>query len=578
MLRWLVWRNSVALGSLQRRPVAIQAVLYRVRSLTVLAGAVLLVVFLPLYAALKPFFGTYEFQYLWTVAAIMLSGTAPAAVLLVFWTLALAAFSASILVWFRDLKGSTAAVEAETASAAVEAKKVPAWSERGRLALRLAIIAVLNVVVAGAANIAFVVFTVRDYSSDMKSFKSFATVALGLYKTAWSIVLPHIIDSKALLFGVDSAVEEQSKFLKAGDLFRTLLQIVNAVVMPAVAVAITDPSCFKHLLFAAPSISSVFEYEYTIPATKYSDASTNTVYGCVEFTPAFSYNYECTSTLMEKFAPVFAQVALTSAFVLPLLAAGARWVLESMQRCGLGDRLPGLRSVLLAMLPSLLLYRKSERDAPGCLRFLRRKTFIKADEVLRQSVTDVALMLSIGLAAPLLGLLFAVSIVSRCLMWEFLIDRFLRLSDEQLEGDLQALEKQCLKLGSLGRIALYNARWLLVIFPSLFLALFVADIAGDAAGIKNVLWAPILMSVLPPAALFALTRLLPAGCALPVDSSHARVSFAPSGIVAAPVAGSPLHKAAQSPSFELVELGDHIPEPKEQLRYPECVPAPPRRL
>ena len=307
----------------------------------------------------------------------------------------------------------------------------------------------------------------------------------------------------------------------------------------------------------------------------------------IDFTPAFSYNYECTSRLVEKFAPVFAQVALTSTFAFPPVAAGARWALDSMQSSGLGDRFPGLRSVLLAMLPSLLLYRKSERDAPGCLRFLRPKALIEADEVLRQSVTDVALMLSIGLVAPLLGLMFAASIVSRCLLWEFAIDRFLSLPDEHIEGDLQTLEKQCLQLGSLGRTALYNARWLLAIFPSLFLALFVADIAGDAAGIENALWAPILMSLLPPTALFALTRLLPAGRALPEDSSDTRVSvsFAPSSEIAselAAVARNPLDKAAQavpSPSFELVELGDHIPEPfEEQLRSTEGVPAPPRRL
>jgi Flp pilus assembly protein TadD len=45
----------------------------------------------------------------------MLSGTAPAAVLLVFWTLALSVVSGSILVWFRHLTGSTATVaQAET--------------------------------------------------------------------------------------------------------------------------------------------------------------------------------------------------------------------------------------------------------------------------------------------------------------------------------------------------------------------------------------------------------------------------------------------------------------------------------
>ena len=43
----------------------------------------------------------------------------------------------------------------------------------------------------------------------------------------------------------------------------------------------------------------------------------------------------------------------------------------------------------------------------------------------------------------------------------------------------------------------------------------------------------------------------------------------------APVAGNPLHKAALSPSFELLELGDHIPEPEptEPLRSSEGVSA-----
>ena len=85
--------------------------------------------------------------------------------------------------------------------------------------------------------------------------------------------------------------------------------------------------------------------------------------------------------------------------------------------------------------------------------------------------------------------------------------------------------------------------------------------------------------------LFVLTRLLPTERALPEDSSDTRVSFAPSSVIlseseSAPVAGNPLHKAVQSSSFELVELGDHIPEPEptEQLRSPKGVPAPPRRL
>ena len=98
-----------------------------------------------------------------------------------------------------------------------------------------------------------------------------------------------------------------------------------------------------------------------------------------------------------------------------------------------------------------------------------------------------------------------------------------------------------------------------------------ADI-GDAAGIERVLWAPVLMSLLPPMALFALTRLQFAGRASPEENTlDTRVSLAPSSEIAsesAPVV-NPLHKAsAQSTSFEmveLVELGlvDHIPEPTE---------------
>ena len=52
--------------------------------------------------------------------------------------------------------------------------------------------------------------------------------------------------------------------------------------------------------------------------------------------------------------------------------------------------------------------------------------------------------------------------------------------DEHLEGDVQALEAQCLKIGSMRRTPLYNARWLLVIFP-----LFVADISGDSVGSRE---------------------------------------------------------------------------------------------
>lgn len=40
-------------------------------------------------------------------------------------------------------------------------------------------------------------------------------------------------------------------------------------------------------------------------------------------------------------------------------------------------------------------------------------------------MSDVVLTLSIGFMVPLLGFIFATSIISRCLMWEVLVDRFL---------------------------------------------------------------------------------------------------------------------------------------------------------
>jgi len=109
---------------------------------------------------------------------------------------------------------------------------------------------------------------------------------------------------------------------------------------------------------------------------------------------------------------------------------------------------------------------------------------------------DLLVLLSFGIAAPLLGLVVATSLFARMLRWYHLIAGFLSNQEEQSDGWVDVLAQECRAFFQESH-PLHTSRWFLVGFSALFLSFFLVDTAGDAVGIKASLWAPLLLLLLP---------------------------------------------------------------------------------
>jgi hypothetical protein len=106
---------------------------------------------------------------------------------------------------------------------------------------------------------------------------------------------------------------------------------------------------------------------------------------------------------------------------------------------------------------------------------------------------ELLILLTFGVVAPLLGLIVASSLFTRCLRWHCVA------SDALRRGGLEAttLAHNCRGLGREKANPLFSAHWFLILFSSVFLAFYLVDTAGDAVGMKYSLWAPLLMIAAP---------------------------------------------------------------------------------
>jgi hypothetical protein len=207
----------------------------------------------------------------------------------------------------------------------------------------------------------------------------------------------------------------------------------------------------------------------------------------LSYVPTFQYGYQCSSTLLQAYGPVFLLMALFSCFGEPALLALVRLVIDKG-----GPRFSRLRWLL----PRALLSpeERTQLEKGDYRVFDVHKLFLTV-------LQDLLVLQNFGIAAPLLGLALTMSLLLKTLRWQHLISHCNSEAAEDVEAD-------CAEFSSRPH-PLFTARWFLVGFSSLFLSFFLLDAAGDAVGWKRAMWAPVLMWSLPTLFALALSRLLP---------------------------------------------------------------------
>ena len=405
------------------------------RSLCVTILLPLVFFLIPVYVALGYYYSSHTYRYAWMVSAAFLSGIAPAIVILVLWLL-------TVFFVYAQLKKNHFAQNLVVPEVYARGGGCKHWCRVGCCSRS----AVLGLIVQLSINIIFVlpINAVYVYSSLSVNTaeKLLLQLLLGLFKLAWGGIFVKNIGRLQRLI---TANEDNSLF--SNTTTTTVILISNAIVIPIIAQAAVDPSCFFAILFPSPPVSVSYSYGQICWGVFMGMCSYIQVDLFTTYSPQFTYSYQCSSALLVNYSSVFVYM-----FLVIFL-----WAIIKLTLSKLGDNFPSCFRWIIYM------------DAST-----GESTF-NLPVYLSTCMCYVVILLTFGVTYPPLGVVICVTVAVDTVVTQHIV----KSSFEEEVGSIQTM-----------------AVVFIYVVPA-FYAGFLFDMVGDESGAVGALWAPILMLCVP---------------------------------------------------------------------------------
>lgn len=271
--------------------------------------------------------------------------------------------------------------------------------------------------------------------------------------------------------------------------------LFNSVFAPVIASGLTARNCFAELFTGIDSIETEGVYNLCTSADdkgqciSYTGLSLSTT-----FIPPYTYSYQCGSTVLTSFIPVFILAYTLRAFAQPLLMFCIMYITKS-------ENIP----VAITIFPSILW--------PTRIHKYEFRKIMYPGVIITHILHDIAVMVTYGITSPVCCLVIAVSVCITTLQWHVIIGRYLHIrstsskssseGSTQRQGDARgsafddehmvsvapsnvtpshmALEKTCQGVWQ----GPMKAVWTIVDTSCIFFALFFIDMGGDHMGGLN---------------------------------------------------------------------------------------------
>jgi Leucine-rich repeat (LRR) protein len=366
LLSILWWRSRVALlinSDLKEKAhdvlnlVQFLKTLRSLRRLTIVLMMIIVTIGIPLFSILKDYYGTYSIQYRWRISGVFLSGDIAASCLLLFWAVVLAitvwwikrsipevidkpyylaalqslsasdesavvsasgvednstnekelstgSKSLSIIKGIRSTLGQSLKRSSVAIGAALSyVSRVSMWISIGALAL--------NVLVVLTMKSGFIYLLVSSDTSF--GIKVLIEVCLAGLDVVWTAILV-----PSLITNLPKKRSTSRMLLKAAMLY------FNSVIAPCVVIAVADESCFEGMFVKYQAETESFTFDYcntydnknSLTCLDPSSWQSSTLY-----TPLFYYNYNCYSTVVVEYVPVFLLSYSVLSLLIPLVTA-----------------------------------------------------------------------------------------------------------------------------------------------------------------------------------------------------------------------------------------------------------------
>jgi Leucine-rich repeat (LRR) protein len=510
--------------------------------ITVFCAAFILVVLLPVYSFLSPRYGGMTHQYAYAVSGAFLSGVVPMAtempLLVVLLILTMAIFARLIAPRLRHeakrrRRGSYVAPHVDSSVFLTKA-------------LIFVLFLVFDLIIVVGFNVAYVYIAIYESSV----YHVLAQIGLSLFKVVWnnvftSIVLRFIVRSVTTTsFTARDSKYSENEFVS----LQVFAALLNNIAVPCLVVAVISPSCFYNVFVPAPKVESVYTYTYC--SVFNADTGDCTTYlpdhDSAEYNPPFTYNFNCSFSLITYYSPAFVSLCIVSAFVAPAAQlllqylhgrADKRtlWFLFLDTICPrilkpLDETLPWTPAPAARSAPavptldltapdatSLATVRKPSRaitvnsesgqstprsdstvvsaTVPTIASY-EELTYFKANQVLISLLTYLGLLLTFGTMFPPLAVAMALTVLLWALFAKYKVGRFLT---KAIEGKLlqyvDLVDVECQGVGSVS--VLQKAMWMLITVSCWFYTIFLFDTLGHAVGLERAYWVLIVMPLMP---------------------------------------------------------------------------------
>lgn len=474
------WMTSISPSKMKNYEEVLRfiATLQQLRRITAYSSVFVLICFGLIYYCSKIVgdFGTHVYQYRWIFTAAYLSGLLPAVVMLIALLLLIWAFVHSV---YRCI-GLEKSVASRNNSA-LRRQLVDSYFQSYLFAGAVVLFDILIVVSVKCIYVYLLLWRNISYTS-----QTALNMSLSFFDLFWNAVV------------VTKAVSIYPSLLRSKVRIRLhlFLLLFNSIMAPIIAAACTDRNCFVEIFVGMDSITSVSEYELCIVLSDKGCAVSEMTTVSSSYIPPFNYNYQCMSSIITNFAPVLMFTYIILGFALPTFILAVVKILPRFTTL-----LHSFRGVIPTIFfPSLY---QNRRDT-GALKLFRPGIIISS------LLHHVTVLLTFGVAVPLLGLCIGFAIAVMSFLWEVLLGRYVhslnsivgaeeisrssnilqRTSSSELELSSTINNKvHQLRLLNEVNTACYDvwrgplkALWVIVGYSLLFFVCLTMDIVGNSYG------------------------------------------------------------------------------------------------
>ncbi|RYH29512.1 hypothetical protein EON65_08260 [archaeon] len=487
---------------------------------------------LPMYAVLKEYYRTYTRQYRWEPSGVFLSGYQPAIAIILFWAILLF-FTLRLIVVDVPMSIEHGKEEGMEMRSMTLQSSSSSWHMSKDSSSKNTVIYSIKSVIGKVqkksvwlalsifcANIIFI-FAVKGIfvyalvtSSTTYNVKMLMTVLLGGVDVFWGAgLVPYMINRLP-------EMDDSGKMM-----VKLCTVVTNSIFASVIAIMLADASCFQGLFVPQHQASEDYEVQfcgfYSVTTNECVSAYFSS-YTTASYTPVFYYNYNCYSTVMTEYVPIFFISYCFLSLAIPLgsvLVAHYRQYAQALaafypaifwtdwQQPAYAaetqntkttefclDQHTGVLSVD-EVVSELHVSTDSNRKA-STLRNSHPSRLLYPAFILAAGLHHVMVMLTFGLLYPPLNVLVCLLVCITVFTWETLIGRWLlaEASERGAKADQATIDSRALQLDAVCAsvcCAPHRSLVLLAVGSGVFIGLACWDIAGDQLGWEAALWAPL---------------------------------------------------------------------------------------